>query len=305
VMIAICGPALTGIFISWLTNKQPRRGRRRTFWITFAVAELLALLVFIANNTFINQTPPTTALVIFSFVMVLPVTFIIASANSRVPAVKSYLHSLIRLRGVWGWSLLALITTPVIILITMIIKSLISGMPLVMPRFPSSGWALLGLIVVKLLYQLFFFNATSEEAGWRGFAQPRLQARLSPLISALILALLWAPWHYFVWQAEGSPVHSANYWLEQYYGLIPATFWMVWYYNRSKGSILVAGIMHASANTAFFFINNMDWDIFNIMQVVAMVILILIDRMWKKLPSDHPAVYQRIKAELYTGIQPE
>ncbi len=46
---------------------------------------------------------------------------------------------------------------------------------------PGADW----LGVVKFLYKLFFFNATGEDAGWRGFAMPRLQARFSPLIGYL------------------------------------------------------------------------------------------------------------------------
>ena len=291
-MIALCSPALTGILITRLTNTQPRQGSRKAFWITFAVGEVLALLVFLANNKFINQAPLSTPLVLFSCLMVLPVAFIIATANSRVPALKAYLGSLIRMRGVWGWCALALVTTPALILITMVLKGLISGMPVELPRFPVRGWALTGLVVVKLLYQFFFFNATGEEAGWRGFAQPRLQVRLSPLVVALILAVFWAPWHFFLWQAEGSPVKSVDFWIGQYASHIPATFWIVWFYNRSKGSILVAGIMHAVANTAVFFVNNLDLQLFNLVQLAVLVILILLDRMWKKLPADHPAVYR-------------
>ena len=65
-------------------------------------------------------------------------------------------------------------------------------------RFPESDLTLIGLVAVKFLYQIFFFNATGEEVGWRGFALPRLQARTSPLIAALIIALFWAPWHFFL-----------------------------------------------------------------------------------------------------------
>jgi membrane protease YdiL (CAAX protease family) len=65
-----------------------------------------------------------------------------------------------------------------------------------------------------------------------------------------------------------------------------------WLYNRSKGSILVAGIAHAAANTAFMFFPNLDWTVYNMTVSAAALVMILVDRMWKKLPSDHPAVYR-------------
>ena len=38
---------------------------------------------------------------------------------------------------------------------------------------------------------IFLFIGLGEEPGWRGFALPRLQKRHTPLISSLILGLLW------------------------------------------------------------------------------------------------------------------
>jgi membrane protease YdiL (CAAX protease family) len=35
-----------------------------------------------------------------------------------------------------------------------------------------------------------------EEPGWRGFALARLEAKFGPVAGTLILALLWAAWHY-------------------------------------------------------------------------------------------------------------
>ncbi len=157
------------------------------------------------------------------------------------------------------------------------------------------------LVVLKFLYQLFFFNATGEEAGWRGFALPRLQARTSPLGACLVLGLFWPIWHFFLWMAEGKPVFSLEFWGQSYLLHLSVTVILVWFYNRSKGSILVAGIAHAAANTASAFFPDLDVAIFVWTMAVAALVVVLLGRMWKKLPSDHPAVYQ---APVLAGLIP-
>jgi len=217
---------------------------------------------------------------------------VISLAYSRIPAVKRYLSSLVRLRGVWGWSFLAMVLFPALILLSMLIASLLGRQPIAAHRFLDMDPALIGLVAIRFFYQLFFFNATGEETGWRGFALPRLQARTSPLIASLVLAFFWVPWHFFLWQAEGKPVVTPQYWFGQYAIHIPATFIIVWLFNRARGSILVAGVVHAAANTATAFSPSLDLPVFNWTAAVAALVMILVDRMWKKLPSDHPAVYR-------------
>jgi membrane protease YdiL (CAAX protease family) len=289
--IATCGPALAGITISAICNTQPREGAKRSTWIAFLVAWVVSVLVFLAHNTFLNHAPLTPILVGFTSITVIPVAFVISMAYSRIPTVKNSLASLLRLRGVWGWALLALIWTPLVMLISIFIKNPRWGLSSAMHQFPATGLALIGLVVVKFFYQLFFFNATGEEAGWRGFALPRLQARTSPLVACLVLNVFWPLWHLFLWMAEGKPVSSPEYWLQTYLTHLSASVILVWFYNRSKGSILVAGTAHAAANTGFAFLPTLDWMIFNWTAAGASLVVILVDRMWKKLPSDHPAVY--------------
>jgi len=65
-----------------------------------------------------------------------------------------------------------------------------------------------------------------------------------------------------------------------------------WLYNRSRGSILVAGVAHAAANTGNAVFSNMDPLVLVLTLAVAALVMILADRMWKKLSSDHAAVYQ-------------
>jgi membrane protease YdiL (CAAX protease family) len=290
--VATCGPALAGIIVSTVCNTQPKQGTKRTYWMAFLVAWVVSALVFLANNTFINHAPFSPVMVGFTLVSVVPVAFVISMAYSRIPAVKRYLASLIRLRGVWGWSLLALVLHLALVLLSIPISSLLGRQPIAAHRFQETGPALIGLVAVKFLYQFFFFNATGEEAGWRGFALPRMQSLTSPLVACLVMNFFWPLWHLFLWMAEARPVFSPEYWARTYLELLPATVTLGWFYNRSKGSILVAGIAHAAGNATFAFFPNLDWTVYCWTVAVAALVMIVVDRMWKKLPADHPAVYQ-------------
>ena len=292
VVIATCGPALAGIIITAITNSEPRQGARRVAWSAFCMAWVVSALVFITHNTLYNIIPLSLEAVVFSVIAVVPVAFVISMAYSRIPAVKSYLSSLIRLRGVWGWFLLALVLFPALILLSVLISSILGRQPIADHQFSDAGLALIGLVAVKFFYQIFFFNIIGEEIGWRGFALPRLQARISPLIASLVIAFFWINWHLFLWQAEGNPMLAWSWWVGQYALHIHASVTIGWLYNRSKGSILVAGIAHAAANTAIAFSPNLDWTVYILTATIAALVMILIDRMWKKLPSDHPAVFQ-------------
>lgn len=286
---ATCGPALAGIILTAMTNTQPKQGKRWTFWAAFCIAWVIAVLVCLANLKFIEHVPISPALVILFTIAMLPVPFVVASAYSRNPSVRSYLTSLVRLRGVLGWALLALVGIPATILLAVPVSNLLSGQSFAAYRFPDASPALLGLVAVKFFYQFFFFNATGEEAGWRGFALPRLQARTSPLIAALFTGVFWTLWHFFYWQGQGLPLMTVDFWGQMLPGHILLSVLITWLYNRAKGSILVAGVAHAAANTAQAFLSNQIWGICLVWAVVSFV-LIMIDRMWKKLPPGHPAI---------------
>ena len=154
---------------------------------------------------------------------------------------------------------------------------------------PAAGLSLVGVIAITFLYQFFLYNATGEEAGWSGFARPRLQAHVSPLLASLVMTVFWALWHAFYWYGQ-EPVFSPRYWIDTYVRLVPAVVLIGWFYNRSKGSIFLAGVVHAVANTAFAYMPNIDWPVHTVTMYVAAAALVFLDRMWAKLPADHPAV---------------
>jgi hypothetical protein len=141
--VATCGPALAGIIISAVSNTQPRQGTRKAFWIAFFIAWVVAELVCIAGITVLNHAALSPVLIDCTFVTVVPVAYVIGATYSRIPAVKRYLASLIRLRGVWGWALLALVLFPVTILLSVLINSLLGRQPIAGHQFQETGLALI------------------------------------------------------------------------------------------------------------------------------------------------------------------
>lgn len=291
-VFATCGPAMAGIFITALSDPQPRQRSRRTFWCAFCVTWVVVTVVWLAFLKFINGIQPTAGRVIFSLFIVLPVVFVISMAYSHISSMKRYLSSLIRLRGVGSWALLALVFDPALVLVLIPVNQLLGRPPITAYPLPRFELALIGLIAVRFAYQFLFFNAAGEEVGWRGFAFPRLQARTSPLVASLIVGIFWAPWHFFLWQSEGAPVDTMSFWLNNGLAILISSLITGWFYNRSRGSILVAGVIHAAGNTTARVLPIMEWFGYGYIILLGGVALgmILVDRMWKKLPQDHPAV---------------
>jgi membrane protease YdiL (CAAX protease family) len=293
VFLATCGPALAGIIITTVTGPRQKTGHRATVWGAFFAAWIAAAVVCLAHSTLINRMPLSPRWGLLAALSVAPVALIISRAYSRSPAMRNYLAPLVRVKGVLGWIFLSLALLPGLSLISLAVSRGLGRASASLFALPVTGITLVGWIALKFLYQLFFFNATGEEAGWRGFALPRMQAHLSPLVASLVIALFWVPWHVFLWRAEGQAVQSLSFWLFSYLMHIPASVIICWLYNRSRGSILVAGVAHAAANTAFALLQNFDMTGLALTFYAFVGIIVLADRMWKKLPSGHPAVLSR------------
>jgi membrane protease YdiL (CAAX protease family) len=291
VSLASCGPALAGMIIATVINTKPKQGSRKAFWIAFLVALTVSAAIHSAYLLLYGRFNYSPVEIGFRLLIVLPVSLVIGAVYSRIPELKKYLSSLLRFRGVWGWVLLALLFYPATVLLSVPISRILGMQNIMANPPPKEGIAMVGWFSFKFIQNFLFFSATGEETGWRGFALPRLQKRLSPLKAALFTALFWMLWYIIKWQGEGQSILSVQHWIDAilHYGLM--SFILVWFYNRSKGSTLVAGVNHASAiTTSLFFTFRPQTGIYLVWALIISII-IFTDRMWEKLPYDHPAVY--------------
>lgn len=165
----------------------------------------------------------------------LSAALIVSAMIGGKAALVALLRKLTVWRVGWRWYVVALLLQPVLNLIAIYLNVLL-GAPA--PTFAAFGsWsALLGAFALRLVNP--FDGPMLEELGWRGFAQPRLQERYSPLIANLILAFLVTLWHLRL-------IPSGDYaWI-----YIPATMAVTifygWVYNATGGSVLLTLIMHA------------------------------------------------------------
>ncbi len=113
------------------------------------------------------------------------------------------------------------------------------------PTGLSLGWTI-PMLFGQVLYQLFS-GPLSEEAGWRGFALPRLQTRFSALVSSLILGVIWTCWHIPLFFVTGMTQMGIPFPI--YLVLVlTLTVYMTWLYNNTGGSLLITVLAHFSFN---------------------------------------------------------
>jgi len=88
-----------------------------------------------------------------------------------------------------------------------------------------------------------------EEIGWRGYALPRLAARMGFARASLLLGVIWAFWHlpqFYIADADtyrqSFPVWAA--------GVVAMSVAFAWLYVRTVGSLPLVMLLHASINNA-------------------------------------------------------
>lgn len=98
----------------------------------------------------------------------------------------------------------------------------------------------------------------AEEMGWRGFALPQLQRRVSGLSASVIIGTAWGLWHLPMFWVPGVALPggltiasepTAVLWYVL--GTIAKSIIFTWAYNQTGGSLLIDVLFHASINTSF------------------------------------------------------
>jgi len=287
--IGVYSPVIAAIFVTRIIRPgRPRVPFTQKLTISLPVW-LIAVIINIAN---LKLTAPPSASLIGLIILSLPVSllpaWVITSAYSGTDGVKKMLKTLVRPGGQITYYLIALFTFPVLTIAGMVITNAWNGNAL----FPEikQGVNLILTLTITFFSVLLFAGGLNEESGWRGFAQIRLQSKYSPLVTAFLMWFLMVIWHI---PNDILQYQNGGYLLVRI-GLYPfITILFSWIFIRTNGNIWAVAIFHASMNSM-----NPLMGIFpmttigNVFLIVFAIVVVIVDRMWRKLPKDHPAVYQ-------------
>ena len=96
-----------------------------------------------------------------------------------------------------------------------------------------------------------FIGAVVEELGWRGYVLPRLLARHSALVSALIIGVPWGILHLSL--IFPGQMNAGTSWLATVLFLVALSVILTWFFIQTGHGIVVGLVYHAAQNYFVFF----------------------------------------------------
>ena len=96
-------------------------------------------------------------------------------------------------------------------------------------------------------YVLAVGGPLGEELGWRGYLLPGLFGRMSAASAALVIGIVCAAWHTPLFWIEGTV--QADLPIGWYMAMtVGLSFIYTWVFVRSRGSVLIAVLLHTASN---------------------------------------------------------
>lgn len=120
----------------------------------------------------------------------------------------------------------------------------------VLYRVLRGEWPAFGPVPLYLLLLATLVSTpvqAGEEIGWRGYALPRLSARVGLPAASLVLGAIWAFWHLPLFLMSGTDSTGQPFLLFSL-GVIAISVAMTWLYVRTEGSLLLVMLMHGAIN---------------------------------------------------------
>jgi membrane protease YdiL (CAAX protease family) len=289
VLIGGYGPAIGGIMTLSLRNSsKPNISPKRVVTMLLISALIFGVLTlrYLVGNIPSFDVLAEDLTLSMSIIMVASIAsllggWVFSIAVSDNPSIRAFMASILPLKLSPLWTIFAVVFYPAMILVSWG-SSALFGMRAEYPGlWEQPALEILPLFILTFCMTLLI-QGGNEEIGWRGFMQPELQKRFSPLVAALIVSVLWSLWHLPLFL---NGVYDTDLVVGMVSGgiyRIPLAIFLAWFYNRSGGNLFLTMFLHASFNRTPSLLPTSSLMLMALCLIVA-VVMVVKDKMWRQV----------------------
>ena len=143
------------------------------------------------------------------------------------------------------------------------------------------------IIQLPTILPLIILGPLSEEFGWRGFLQKRMDIEFSPVSGSIIIGVVWSMWHLPLFYMIGTSQHDFNIpFIPFMISIISSSFIYTYIFYKSKGSLFAAILLHWIATYILQVVASQitRTRIYNIMEclpalIIGCIFIILLNKM--------------------------
>jgi len=180
---------------------------------------------------------------------------------------KQFAKSLVKFKVKYYWYLLVFFL-PILVYSLPVIFNLAIGNPSNNDYFNVSLWG----ITFSTILSNIFFAGLAEEPGWRGYALPKMDKHFRPIISGIIIGVIWAFWHLLFYMFGSRPWSTFPQFV---FTVTVISCIYTWIYMKTKSILLmiIFHVMHNLSNTVFINYHNPLWGGIIYFAILIMILL--------------------------------
>lgn len=197
----------------------------------------------------------------------------ICTSNSslfrRKKGLKQFAKRLIKFNVKYHWYLLVFFL-PIFVYSIPIIFNIAWGNP---PNHDYLNTSLWGITLSTIISNIFFAGL-AEEPGWRGYALPKMNQYLRPIVSGIVIGVVWAFWHLLFYVFGSRPWSTFPQFIFTV-TVISCLYTWIYLKTASIPLMIIFHVMHNLSNTFFINYHNPIWG--GIVYYVLFIVIMLFD----------------------------
>jgi len=213
------------------------------YLIMFVVAWSIMIPQALYSQGMLSQPLPEILEILIGWAPAMAAILVSAALAGRA-GVSELIRRFLMWRVGIQWYLIGAFLMAVIILGGIGLHMVFGGDP---PPIPVTGAPAWEIALTFLVFVVLGFLFNTEEIAWRGFALPRLQVRYGAVLAALLITFPEVLLHVPLYWVQDSFIQTVGLgWFSAF--SVAAVFIYMYVFNRTKGSLLIVTLLHASQN---------------------------------------------------------